>query len=170
MLAGAPILQFGTGRFLQAHVDLFVSQALPLGQALGGIAVVQNTDSAQSSTRLSALSAAQGYPVRLRGLRDGAAIDEVVQVTSVRAAWHAGRDWARLLEAMASQVQVIVSNTADQGYALDSADGAQALAMTGAPPRSVSPLRPTSSHGHRVIGASGTCRQRCHSSTASLAG
>jgi len=136
VLAGAPILQFGTGRFLQAHVDLFVSQALPLGQALGGIAVVQNTDSAQSSTRLSALSAAQGYPVRLRGLRDGAAIDEVVQVTSVRAAWHAGRDWARLLEAMASQVQVIVSNTADQGYALDSADGAQALAMTGAPPRS----------------------------------
>lgn len=136
MLDDAPILQFGTGRFLQAHVDLFVSQALPLGQALGGIAVVQSTDSAQSSTRLAALSAAQGYPVRVRGLRDGAAIDEVVQVTSVRAGWHAGREWARLREAMATPVQVIVSNTADQGYALDPADGPAALAMTTTPPRS----------------------------------
>jgi tagaturonate reductase len=26
-----PILQFGTSRFLQAHVDLFVSQALERG-------------------------------------------------------------------------------------------------------------------------------------------
>ena len=36
-----PILQFGTSRFLLAHVDLFVSQALAqqggAGQALGGI-------------------------------------------------------------------------------------------------------------------------------------
>jgi len=48
-----PILQFGTGRFLQAHVDLFVSQALARGEALGGIAVVQTTSSVQSSpTRL----------------------------------------------------------------------------------------------------------------------
>lgn len=136
MLGEAPILQFGTGRFLQAHVDLFVSQALPLGQALGGIAVVQSTDSAQSSTRLAALAGAQGYPVHILGLRDGRAVDEVVQVTSVRAAWHAAREWPRLLDAMASPVQVIVSNTADQGYELDPTDSADAFTVTAGPPRS----------------------------------
>ena len=34
-----PILQFGASRFLQAHVDLFVSEALPRGEAMGRIAV-----------------------------------------------------------------------------------------------------------------------------------
>jgi tagaturonate reductase len=136
VLAAAPILQFGTGRFLQAHVDLFVSQALPLGQALGGIAVVQSTDSALSSTRLAAFAGASGYPVRIRGLRDGRAVDEVVQVNSVHAAWHAGRDWPHLLDAMATQVQVIVSNTADQGYALDPADSAALLAAPASVPHS----------------------------------
>lgn len=136
MLGATPILQFGTGRFLQAHVDLFVSQALPLGQALGGIAVVQSTDRAQSSARRAALAGAQGYPVQIRGLRDGRTVDEVVQVTSVRQAWHAERDWPRLLDAMASPVQVIVSNTADRGYELDPADSAQTLAVTADPPRS----------------------------------
>ena len=34
-----PILQFGTSRFLQAHADLFISEALQQqdGEALGGI-------------------------------------------------------------------------------------------------------------------------------------
>lgn len=136
MLAAAPILQFGTGRFLQAHVDLFVSQALPLGQALGGIAVVQNTDSAQSSARLAAMATAAGYPVRVRGLRDGQAVDELLQVNSVHAAWHAQRDWAQLIDAVATHVQVIVSNTADQGYALDPADSAALLGTKAAVPRS----------------------------------
>ncbi|WP_281032621.1 hypothetical protein [Phyllobacterium salinisoli] len=31
-----PILQFGTSRFLQAHADLFVSDALARGEAPGG--------------------------------------------------------------------------------------------------------------------------------------
>lgn len=136
MLGAAPILQFGTGRFLQAHVDLFVSQAMPLGQALGGIAVVQSTDSAQSNARRAALAGAAGFPVHLRGLRDGQTVDEVVKVTSVQQAWHAEGDWPRLLDAMASQVQVIVSNTADQGYALDPADNAQSLARGALAPHS----------------------------------
>ena len=32
-----PILQFGTSRFLQAHVDLFISEALDAGHALTGL-------------------------------------------------------------------------------------------------------------------------------------
>ncbi len=136
MLGAAPILQFGTGRFLQAHVDLFVSQALPLGQALGGITVVQNTHSAESSARLAALARAEGYPVHLRGLRHGRNVDEVVQVTAVKQAWHAERDWPRLLEAMATHVQVIVSNTADQGFDLDPTDTSDLLGATPSVPRS----------------------------------
>jgi tagaturonate reductase len=44
MKEGHPILQFGTSRFLQAHVDLFVSEAAERGEALGGITVVQSTE------------------------------------------------------------------------------------------------------------------------------
>jgi tagaturonate reductase len=38
-----PILQFGTSRFLQAHADLFIDEALRKGDALGRITVVQTT-------------------------------------------------------------------------------------------------------------------------------
>ena len=34
-----PILQFGTSRFLQAHVDLFVSEALESGKTLDDLAI-----------------------------------------------------------------------------------------------------------------------------------
>ena len=40
-----PIIQFGASRFLQAHVDLFVSQALAKGDAMGRIVAVQTTQS-----------------------------------------------------------------------------------------------------------------------------
>jgi tagaturonate reductase len=129
-----PILQFGTGRFLQAHVDLFVSQALDAGQALGGISVVQSTANPQSTARLAAL--ARGYPVKVLGLQDGRRIDDTVHVHSVRDAWHADMQWPRLCEAVASTVQVIVSNTAEAGYALDPADGPAALRDGASAPRS----------------------------------
>lgn len=129
-----PILQFGTGRFLQAHVDLFVSQALAQGQALGGITVVQSTGSPQSSARAAAL--AQGYRVELRGMQRGQRVEENVPVDAVRAVWHADRDWARLRDAVASTVQVIVSNTADAGYVLDDSDTAALLRSPTTTPRS----------------------------------
>jgi tagaturonate reductase len=129
-----PILQFGTGRFLQAHADLFVSQALAQGQALGGITVVQSTDSPQSSARAAAL--AHGYRVELRGMQQGRRIEETVQVNAVRAVWHARRDWTQLRDAMANSVQVVISNTADTGYALDDSDTAALLHSPTTAPRS----------------------------------
>lgn len=126
-----PILQFGTGRFLQAHADLFVSQALAQGQALGGITVVQSTDSPQSTARAAAL--AHGYRVELRGMQHGRRIEETVQVNAVQAVWHARRDWTQLCDAMATTVQVIISNTADSGYALDDSDTAALLGGTTTP-------------------------------------
>ena len=74
--AGAnPILQFGTSRFLQAHVDLFVSEALARGEALGGITVVQTTGNAASSARSAALATGEGYEVRIRGLKEGRPVE-----------------------------------------------------------------------------------------------
>jgi len=122
---GQPILQFGTSRFLQAHVDLFVSQALDrgeAGQALGGVTVVQTTSNPASAERVAALAAGGGYPVRIRGLRRGQRIDETVTCHAVRQAWQADADWPALREAMATDVRVIVSNTADRGYQLDDRD------------------------------------------------
>jgi tagaturonate reductase len=128
------ILQFGTGRFLQAHVDLFVSDALRQGQALGRITVVQSTGSPQSSARAAALS--HGYRVEVRGMQQGQPVQTTVQVNSIQTVWHADRNWAQLRDAMAGSVQVIVSNTADAGYMLDATDQAALLHTPHATPRS----------------------------------
>lgn len=127
---GQAILQFGTSRFLQAHVDLFVSQALDrgdAGRALGGITVVQTTSNPASAERVAALAAGGGYPVRIRGLRRGQCVDETVTCRSVRQAWQAEANWSALRDAVATDVRVIVSNTADRGYQLDDRDGPAGL-------------------------------------------
>ncbi|WP_342620501.1 mannitol dehydrogenase family protein [Rhodoferax sp. GW822-FHT02A01] len=134
MAAAHPILQFGTGRFLQAHVDLFVAEALRQGQALGHVTVVQSTASPQSSARAAALSL--GYRVEVRGMQGGRPVETTVEVDSVQTVWHADRDWSQLLEAMATSVQVIVSNTADAGYVLNDADNAELLQARNVTPRS----------------------------------
>jgi tagaturonate reductase len=117
-----PILQFGTSRFLQAHVDLFISEALAAGTALGPVTVVQTTDSPQSANRIAAFNQPGGFPVRIRGLQDGAVVDRVQIVNSVRRGLSAHRDWAELRELAAGPVQVIVSNTGDRGYVLSEED------------------------------------------------
>ena len=125
-----PILQFGTSRFLQAHADLFVSEALARGeegQALGGITVVQTTGSPASAQRVAAFAGGNGYPVRIRGLLRGERIDTTVTCHAVREALQAGADWPRLLDRMAGEVRVIISNTADRGYQLDDRDSAALL-------------------------------------------
>lgn len=132
----APILQFGTSRFLQAHVDLFVSEALDVGQALGGITVVQTTANPASVARVAALAGGAGYPVRIRGLRDGAPVDLTVTCHAVQRALQADADWEQLRDLMATDVQVVVSNTADQGYQLDPRDDASLIQQPSRVPRS----------------------------------
>ena len=120
-MSDSAILQFGTGRLLQAHVDLMVSEALAAGEAIGTIAAVQTTGSASALARVRALRAGGGYPVRLKGLVDGRPSEREVQVTSVVRAFDAAGEW-EAVEALALGVQAIVSNTADRGYELDPAD------------------------------------------------
>jgi len=131
-----PILQFGSSRFLQAHVDLFVSQAMACGQALGGIAVVQTTASAASSRRIAALAATSSYPVQIRGLANGLEVDQHLTGQAIRAALQADRDWPQVRDAVCTEVQLIVSNTGDQGYLLDPADGPELLDSIRRVPRS----------------------------------
>jgi tagaturonate reductase len=128
-----PILQFGTSRFLQAHVDLFVHQALEKGQALGRITVVQTTGSAQSAQRLAAFNAPGGYPVRIRGLADGAVVEQEHHVGAIAAGLHADHDWPAIRALAAGPVQVIVSNTGDRGYELSEQDGPALLGAATSP-------------------------------------
>jgi tagaturonate reductase len=124
-----PILQFGTSRFLQAHVDFFVSDAARRdpAKALGKITVVQTTASGDSRARVEALRAAGRYPVRIRGRRGEETVDTLVECDSIAEALHANEDWALLLERVKRDVKVIVSNTADAGYALFDSDTADLL-------------------------------------------
>lgn len=130
------ILQFGTSRFLQAHAALFVSQAMERGEALGPITVVQTTANPQSTARVAALSGGAGYPVRIRGLRDGARIDTEVRGRAIVQALQADADWRRVRELACGPVEVIVSNTGDRGYELDADDGPGLLDATDRAPRS----------------------------------
>lgn len=120
------ILQFGTSRFLLAHADLFVSEAMDTGEALGTIAVVQTTASSESAARIAALSQNPSYPVRIRGLDEGTVIDEERSGTAISEALTAAKDWERI-RALATSVQVILSNTGDRGYDLDPIDDADLL-------------------------------------------
>ncbi|NRF71153.1 mannitol dehydrogenase family protein [Aquincola sp. S2] len=122
-----PILQFGTGRFLQAHVDLFVSQASERGEALGGITVVQSSGQPAAVARMQALARAEGYPVIVRGLAGGAPLERHETGHAVREALDARVHWHAVRERMRGPVRVLVSNTADQGWQLEAADGPHLL-------------------------------------------
>jgi tagaturonate reductase len=132
---GHPILQFGTSRFLQAHVDLFVGEG---EDALGGITVVQGTDNPASTRRAQAL--ADGYDVVVRGLVDGQPVEQRKTCRAVREVLHARADWQGLRERVRGPVRVIVSNTGDSGWCLDEADGTALLAQ-GSPAPAAFPAR-----------------------------
>lgn len=130
------ILQFGTSRFLLAHVALFVSQALERGDAIGGISVVQTTGNPSSRLRVAALSQAGSYPVKIRGVAGGSIVDKTIECHAIRTAWAADEDWGAVRRATIEDVRVIVSNTGDTGYRLDERDSAAVLANTAQVPHS----------------------------------
>ena len=125
-----PILQFGASRFLQAHVDLFVSEALPHGEAMGRIVVAGTTGSPESRRRVAAFATGKPYRVEVKGLAGGAIVDESVEVKSVGAGLDAATQWDEL-ERLFIAARCAVSNTADRGYETDPADRLDA-----GPPRS----------------------------------
>jgi len=123
------ILQFGTGKFLRCFLDLFVSQQNAAGQEVGSIVVLQSTgfDRADQFQRQHGR-----FRVATRGLKDGATINRVEEVTSVGRALRATRDWADVCRlALSPELRAVVSNVTEAGYRLDPADRPDA-----APPRS----------------------------------
>lgn len=116
------ILQFGTSRFLQAHVDLFVHEARQAGQQVGPITVVKTTRDAGRDGRVAALARPEGYPVIIRGLSQGRRVEQTVQVRSIARAFSAQRDWPQVAELFARETDIVVCNTGDDGYAIPEAD------------------------------------------------
>lgn len=116
------ILQFGTSRFLQAHVDLFAEEAREAGQDVPPIVIVQTTSDPERARRLAGFADPAGFPVILRGLRDGAPYERTVMVRSVREGLSAAQDWTRLTGIAEQAVTHIVSNTGDSGYRVPDGD------------------------------------------------
>lgn len=113
-----PILQFGTSRFLQAHADLFFSEAAQPCV----VTVVQSSGDPARAGRLAALAVPEGYPVVIRGLLDGKPHEEEVRVTSVRRTLSTATDWAELVRVFCDEAEVVISNTGDAGYRPQPAD------------------------------------------------
>lgn len=125
-----PILQFGTSRFLQAHADLFVSEALERGEALGRITVVQTTGSPERAGRLAALAAPEGYRVIIRGRRDGRDIDSRQRVTSIARTLSTMTDWDAVKAVFRDEAEVVISNTGDTGYQVGPDDHSGAVPVS----------------------------------------
>jgi tagaturonate reductase len=113
-----PVLQFGTSRFLQAHVDLFIHEAAEAGQAAGPITVVASSGSAQGRARLKALADPQGYPVLVRGVHEARLVQSETRVRSIRRALDAEADWAELTRIFVEDARIVVSNTTESGFAV----------------------------------------------------
>ncbi len=123
------ILQFGTSRFLQAHVDLFVHEARAQGQDVGPIAVVKTTRDAGREGRVAALARPEGFPIVIRGRSQGRVIDETIQVRSVDRAFSAHKDWPAVADLFATETEIVISNVGESGYAVPDADRAPEAAQ-----------------------------------------
>ncbi|WP_299963701.1 mannitol dehydrogenase family protein [uncultured Roseobacter sp.] len=124
-LRPTPILQFGTSRFLQAHVDLFISEAMESGQDVGPITVVQSSGSPERARRLVGLVGS--YPVRIEGIADGRRVQKSVRVKSVARALSTATDWDEISRIFVFEAQVIFSNTGDAGFDARTCDTGQAF-------------------------------------------
>src|SRR5579883_745131 len=123
------ILQFGAGRFLRAFADLFIHQANEEGQNVGRVVVVQST----GDERAAALNRQKGhYHVAVRGYENGAVVDRVETSASISRALVAVSQWDEVRAvARSPELRIILSNTTESGYNLDSMDK-----PNDAPPRS----------------------------------
>lgn len=129
------IIQFGTSRFLQAHVDLFAHEAKQAGQPVGPITVVQASNSGDRAGRVAAFGRSEGYPVIIRGIENGAKTERRIDVLSVDQGLSAMRDWDALSAHFAGEADFVVSNMGDTGYDVPASERGPAL-LAGAVPLS----------------------------------
>lgn len=108
------ILQFGTGRFLRAFIDPIVPEPR-------SITVVQSRTNSSGADCINRNP--KGYHVWTRGIQNGATIDSVEFVESLRGALVANTQWQEL-QALAqdAELKLIVSNTTAAGLQSDASD------------------------------------------------
>jgi tagaturonate reductase len=121
-----PIIQFGTSRFLQAHVDLFVSDARAAGQDAGPITVVQTTADAGRAGRLAAFDG-RPIPIVIRGLENGRPVERTEYTRSIGRGLAAAADWQAIERIFVEEARYAVSNTGDSGYAIGEERVAEAV-------------------------------------------
>src|SRR5215207_6457238 len=132
--AGLPALperavQFGTGAFLRAFVDVYLDEANARGTFNGSVVAVGSTGSDRDQ-RLREQDAL--FTVVSEGIEDGSVRRGTSVVSSVSRALSAAADWPAVLACARNPwLEVILSNTTEVGIALDEGDGADLT-----PPRS----------------------------------
>ncbi len=127
------IMQFGTSRFLQAHVDFFVGESITQGLSSSKIAIVQSSSSPANKHRMAAFNSHSTYPVKVQGIQNGAVINNTYQINSIEMALQADEDWQTIKTLFCQRVSHVVSNTADQGFQLSSEDHVGLLNTNTAP-------------------------------------
>ena len=125
------ILQFGTSRFLQAHVDYFVGKSLSENKSKTPIAVIQTSNSVTGKQRVRAMNEKSSYPVRIQGLCKGKLLNYEEQISSIKFALNANDDWQSVIDIFCENTTHVISNTADQGYQLFNDDN-----LSSFPPKS----------------------------------
>lgn len=124
------ILQFGTGRFLRAFIEVLVQESNDAGNDPWTVIAVQSTPGSRA-TLIN--EATDGYPVCVQGIEEGETIDKTIQVKSLSRAIVAATEWNEVLEvARDPKLQIITSNTTEAAYALDASDAS----MNAGPPNS----------------------------------
>jgi tagaturonate reductase len=113
-----PIVQFGTSRFLQAHADLFLSEARGQGQAVGPVTIVQTTASGARSGRLKAFDGTP-IPIVIRGIEAGVPVERTAHVTCLVRGLSAVEQWGEVERVVVEEAEILVSNTSDAGFALN---------------------------------------------------
>lgn len=125
------IMQFGTSRFLQAHVDYFIGKSLEAKRSEAAVVVVQSSNNPAGKQRVAAMNKLSSYPVRIQGMQNGNVVDQEEQISAIQGALLARSDWQQVVDLFCDSVTHVVSNTADQGYCLNEEDSPLA-----APPQS----------------------------------
>ena len=115
-----PIIQFGTSRFLQAHIDLFIHESIKNKKAAGYITVVQTTNNINRANRLKNLS--KGYIVHIKGYKNKVVINEKKQITSILRGLSTSFDWIDIENIFVTEVKFVFSNTGDNGFKINKID------------------------------------------------
>ncbi len=114
------ILQFGTGRLLQALVDFFLDQAKKEGQKIGKVVALQSSSQPAGRKRAQAFNSSSEYPVRIEGFHNNKTVNETHQISIIEKALVLSNpeEWSEAISLVKKDVRYIISNTADRGYQL----------------------------------------------------